>query len=262
MIFRISEVMTAHFPDSPSVKDALQAHGVAENNILNALHAFECTVDSDNKAEGYQIRIAGELVKHLTTAIVEKEKIIIENPTYCPRLNEKADLALAKSGSQKRIYFEIEFRPNVEKDLVKFQIGYNSSLLGAAVLVLATDRRGINPAYTTMPEFPKFKRLIQELRPVYPLLLCGIGGNAETSGKKLVTEAKTQQKDMLELPKESRKASRSNAGSALNQDWGVGARHSLYHKQGVFYMPLQSFPGAYFDQNGYILFSTERAFKE
>jgi len=50
---------------------------------------------------------------------------------------------------------------------------------------------------------------------------------------------------------------RTNSGKALNQRWKVGATHALYHKDGKFYMPLEYFPGAYSDQNGYVLFKTE-----
>jgi hypothetical protein len=53
---------------------------------------------------------------------------------------------------------------------------------------------------------------------------------------------------------------RSNGGESLNREWNVGARHSLYHRDGTFYMPLERFPGAYFDPNGYVLFRTEREY--
>ena len=49
MMFRVSEVRTAHFPDWLSVKDALQAQGVPKDNILAALHAFECAEGGDNE---------------------------------------------------------------------------------------------------------------------------------------------------------------------------------------------------------------------
>ena len=53
---------------------------------------------------------------------------------------------------------------------------------------------------------------------------------------------------------------RSNSGESLNREWNVGAKHSLYHRDGKFYMPLERFPGAYFDPNGYVLFKTEREY--
>ncbi len=40
----------------------------------------------------------------------------------------------------------------------------------------------------------------------------------------------------------------------------MGATHALYSKDGDFYMPLERFPGAYFDPNGYVLFRTEEEY--
>ena len=53
------------------------------------------------------------------------------------------------------------------------------------------------------------------------------------------------------------RARRSNSGRKLNVEWGVGADHALYHKAGTYYEHLRSFPGALFDENGYVLFRTE-----
>lgn len=53
---------------------------------------------------------------------------------------------------------------------------------------------------------------------------------------------------------------RLNSGKSLDREWNVGAKHSLYHKDGTFYMPLKRFPGAYFDSNGFILFKTEKEY--
>lgn len=45
--------------------------------------------------------------------------------------------------------------------------------------------------------------------------------------------------------------------SELNRQWNVGAKHALYIHDGHWYHCLKRFPGALFDDNGYILFSTE-----
>jgi hypothetical protein len=58
----------------------------------------------------------------------------------------------------------------------------------------------------------------------------------------------------------SHPTARSDSGESLNTEWNVGARHALYHKDGTFYMPLERFPGAYFDADGYVLFRTEREY--
>jgi len=54
---------------------------------------------------------------------------------------------------------------------------------------------------------------------------------------------------------------RTDSGRRLNKQWGVGAQHALYHKDGSWYMPLERFPGAYFDPYGYILFRTQKEYK-
>lgn len=53
---------------------------------------------------------------------------------------------------------------------------------------------------------------------------------------------------------------RTNSGSNLNEKWGVGAKHALYHKDGKWFERLERFPGAYFDPDGYILFKTKEEY--
>jgi DNA-binding MurR/RpiR family transcriptional regulator len=53
---------------------------------------------------------------------------------------------------------------------------------------------------------------------------------------------------------------RTNSGRRLNEKWHVGAKHALYHEDGTFYEQLTAFPGALFDRNGYVVFSTEMAY--
>jgi 5-methylcytosine-specific restriction protein A len=53
---------------------------------------------------------------------------------------------------------------------------------------------------------------------------------------------------------------RSNSGRRLNEEWQVGAKHPLYHRDGTFYEQLREFPGALFDRNGYVVFSTEKKY--
>ncbi len=51
-------------------------------------------------------------------------------------------------------------------------------------------------------------------------------------------------------------------GVKLNEEWGVGARHALFHKDGTWYNNLGKFPGALFEPDGYILFRTEKDYLE
>ena len=54
-----------------------------------------------------------------------------------------------------------------------------------------------------------------------------------------------------------RRGARTNHGRNLNEQWKVGARHALYHKEGNYYNHLRYFPGALFDPQGYVVFKTE-----
>lgn len=175
MPFRITEVKSAFFPSEPMVRHALDQAQVSSTEILVALAAFTCKAPRTD-GQGYQMSIAHELERHLSTTLTRGKPVYAGGSRYSPRLNEKADLAIGASTGDSKVFFEVEFRPNVEKDLVKFQIGHNAGSLAAAVLILALDRSAINPRYTTMPEFAKFERVIAELAPTYPLLLCGIHG--------------------------------------------------------------------------------------
>jgi hypothetical protein len=53
---------------------------------------------------------------------------------------------------------------------------------------------------------------------------------------------------------------RKKLGKILNIEWSIGAEHSLYHVDGCWYNPLNRFPGAYCNPNGYILFPTKQSY--
>lgn len=55
---------------------------------------------------------------------------------------------------------------------------------------------------------------------------------------------------------------RTGSGKALNEKWGIGAAHALYHKDGTWFNVLERFPGALCDPNGYVLFATKREYEE
>jgi hypothetical protein len=50
-------------------------------------------------------------------------------------------------------------------------------------------------------------------------------------------------------------------GKKLNEEWGVGAQHSLYREDGEWYHRLERFPAALFDAHGYVLFEDEQAYR-
>ena len=179
MAFCLTDVKAAFFPTEAHIAGALKQFGLPESKIRAAVQKFVCQAAPD-PVRGYQQEIAHDLQKHLERLLTTGRQLFASRAKYSPNLNEKSDLTISRNGCEKRIYFEIEFRPNVEKDLVKFQIGANTGSLAVAVLILAVDRNTINTRYITMPEFGKFERLIRELKPSYPLVLYGIvGGHVE-----------------------------------------------------------------------------------
>src|SRR5579871_2142363 len=54
---------------------------------------------------------------------------------------------------------------------------------------------------------------------------------------------------------------RSNSAKILNKLWGINARHALYRATGDWYHHLTEFPGVLIDENGYILFETQEAYR-
>ncbi len=175
MAYRITEVRVARFPEDIGVTEALVNSGLSEDRIVEIIKSFVCQKPLHYN-QGYQRAIAIELEAYLKQELLTDPSLTPMSLRYSPRLNEQADVAIGPADGRSGAYFELEFRPNVEKDLVKFQIGFNTGRLAVAILILANDRRLINPQYTTMPEFGKFEQVIEELKPGYPLLLVGISG--------------------------------------------------------------------------------------
>jgi hypothetical protein len=54
---------------------------------------------------------------------------------------------------------------------------------------------------------------------------------------------------------------KTGSGRTLNDAWKVGAQHALYHKAGIWFHILERFPGALFDENGYVLFASREEFE-
>lgn len=54
---------------------------------------------------------------------------------------------------------------------------------------------------------------------------------------------------------------RTNSGAGLLKQWAIPAKQAMYHQDGTFFMPLEKFPGAYCDPNGYVVFATESEYK-
>jgi len=54
---------------------------------------------------------------------------------------------------------------------------------------------------------------------------------------------------------------RTDSAEHLKAKWNVEVEDAYYHVEGLFYNPLFNFPGAYFDENGYVIFKTEEEYK-
>ena len=174
MPYHVCDVRVAAFPDETTVSKALAAYSTSIEEFRSAVAQFICPVER-TVLGGYQQHLARHLEQYLVAFLLAKPNVSRASRQYSSLLGEQADLAVS-SGGASNLYVEIEFRPNVEKDLAKFQIGHNAGRLGIGILVLAISRWRLNPSYTTMPEFEKFNRVIPEFKPLHPLLLVGIDG--------------------------------------------------------------------------------------
>ena len=54
---------------------------------------------------------------------------------------------------------------------------------------------------------------------------------------------------------------KTNSGENLRREWKIPAAQARYHKDGTWFMPLENFPGALCDPNGYVVFKTEREYE-
>jgi len=50
-------------------------------------------------------------------------------------------------------------------------------------------------------------------------------------------------------------------GKRLNREWCVNAKHPLYRKTGNQYDNLKHFPGALFDDDGFVVFATKEEYE-
>jgi len=50
---------------------------------------------------------------------------------------------------------------------------------------------------------------------------------------------------------------KTNSGKNLKQQWKISAVQVRYHKDGTFFMPVDKFPAALCDPNGYVVFETK-----
>lgn len=177
MPFQITNVRLFSWPDDKSIETALQRFELTVGYLQTALGRF---ADDTNPTIGrYTETLAKNLVRHLGQ---ELRRPATHHDTksrytrYSQALDYNADLVISRDGQQPSLYFEIEFRPNFEKDLVKFMIGANAGRLALGILVVAVDRLAIRSTYTSMPQFDSVRAVVGEFRPSHPVLVLGIEG--------------------------------------------------------------------------------------
>ena len=179
MPFCISEVRHREFPNSGAVASALTSVGSSLEGVLDAFRGYICPV-SPTAGRGFQEDLARD-IEHYLERVLKGDELrptrILNDLTYARALTHHADFALVHDPTRKRVLFEVVFRPNFEEDLVGFQIGANEGTLATGVMVVPIDRRAINEAHTTMAEYDGVTKVIEALRPSYPLLLIGLRGS-------------------------------------------------------------------------------------
>lgn len=62
------------------------------------------------------------------------------------------------------------------------------------------------------------------------------------------------------MPATTPRLGRRITGDSLNRRHRLGARHALYHKDGMFYERLTDFPGVLCDPEGYVRYDDEQSF--
>ncbi len=53
---------------------------------------------------------------------------------------------------------------------------------------------------------------------------------------------------------------KTNSGENLRREWNLPVLQARYHKDGTWFMPLERFPAALCDPNGYVIFQTQSAY--
>ena len=172
MAFKVIDVETYTSPLNLNVDNILKHYLTTLQEIENVL--MECTFSYNNTDKGFQIELYEQLQNFFQRFFSEKG-LTAYSMGYAPTIDLESDIAVQSKTSDRRIYIEVEFRPNEFKDIVKFQIGHKHKLeLG--MLVVAKNRENINPRYTTMPDYKKCKNIIVALEPECPILLICLDG--------------------------------------------------------------------------------------
>ena len=175
MSFRVTSVESTRFAEGSEWTRLRELGGVTVPILEEVLAGFSSETPVQ-QGVGHQQILAKELEGHFERSLSEHGLDRV-SPFVSPRLGERVDFAMGRAGDPPYLLGEIEFRPNFEKDLVKFKIAANRGVLAVGVLVVAKDRREINPRYTSMPQYDKVIHTVAEFEPSFPLLVMGFSGS-------------------------------------------------------------------------------------
>ena len=129
-----------------NVDNILEHYLTTCEEIKNALK--ECTFRHNNTEKGFQIELHEQL-QDFFCQFFSTKGLSAYSMGYASMIDLESDIGVQSKTSGKRVYIEIEFRPNEFKDIVKFQIGYKNKLeLG--MLIVAKNRKNINRKYKHM----------------------------------------------------------------------------------------------------------------
>ncbi len=186
MTFRVTKVDRFCWPDQLAVDRGLEPLGLNSSSVCAALQSF--TDDTDPSAKRYTETLAHNMARHLAQQLRRpgtRSETRQVHTRYSPQLDHNADVAVAPGEPGRSAFIEIEFRPNFEKDLVKFQVGHHSGRLAVGIIVVAVDRDAIRDTYTSMPEFASVTAVLASFRPLHPVLVLGMhadrGGGSGTA---------------------------------------------------------------------------------
>ena len=178
MPYCISEVRHREFPGSNAVSAAFSPLGLSLDDVVGAFRGYICPL-SPTTGRGYLSDLAEDIKGYLEKTLARDGLRPTRNKqflSYSRTLNDHADFGLIHDRSNRTVFFEVEFRPNFERDLVKFQIGAGEGTLAAAVMVTSIDPKSIDAMFATMPSYESVTKLVEALKPTYPLIVVGLRG--------------------------------------------------------------------------------------
>jgi hypothetical protein len=179
MAYCISEVRHREFPDAKVVGAALSALGITLDEVIAAFRGYICPL-SPTSGKGYESDLAEDIKGYLARALQRDGLRPTSNRShlnYSRSLPDHADFGLVHERSNRVLFVEIGFRPAYERDLLKFQIGSSEGILAAAILVLSIDPKSIDASVATLPSYDAVAKVVEVMRPTFPLIVIGLRGS-------------------------------------------------------------------------------------